>query len=263
MNWTAVNTALALLRHAFGLVTREPLKTFSVVAPALALMIGVGVITATAAPELIGLDPANLELKNIKSAKLAIILLCTFILSYALMAILWHRHTLRSEQTPEPVTLGLLFSYIWRVIALSLIQMAAGLVIVIPLIIANNTDIGTTDSPAMHSMLITSFITQSVMLWLSLRLSLILPAAALGRPISMKHSWYFTRDLRRALWGVAAILTLINAGLTGLSTLLDLSQPLVALMLELPIYVIEGLIIFSVLTTLYAKQVQQREMDGL
>ncbi|MEP1766348.1 MAG: hypothetical protein ABJJ53_06880 [Sulfitobacter sp.] len=258
-----MNTAFTLLRHAFTLVAKEPLKTVSVVAPALTLMCGVGVITAVSAPELLTIDPAHPDLKSIKSVKLAVILLSTFIFSYSLMAILWHRHTLGEKRPPQPMTLRLLLGYLWRVLALALIQMTAGLALVIPLIVANSTGTTPVSGPALPSMLITSFVTQLLMLWLSLRLSLILPAAALGRPITMAHSWQFTLSLSRPLWGVAAALALLSAVMTGITAMMNLSQPLYMLMLELPIYVVEGLLIFSVLTTLYATQIQRGEADDL
>lgn len=258
-----MNTTLTLLRHAFGLLLREPIKTISVVAPALVLMMGVGIITALTAPELLALDPAKPDLQSIKSVKLSIILLCTFVLSYALMAILWHRHTLGGTREPQPMCTQLVCGYLWRVLALALIQLTAGLVLVIPLVLASRTGVGAGDAPTLPAMMLTTFVTQLLMLWLSLRLSLILPAAALGRPISMARSWEYTAPLARPLWGVAAALALINTALTAVTALFDLSRPIQALLLEMPIYIIEGLLVFSVLTTLYSKQIQKNELDGL
>lgn len=258
-----MNTALSLLRHAFGLVVEQPLVTLKAVAPALVLMGGVGVITAVTAPELLVLDPARPDLESIQSAKLAVVLLLVFVLSYALMAILWHRHTLSSARKPQPYTAGLIGGYLWRVLALALIQMVAGLALVAPLVIASNTGAAGPSAPSLLSMLLTTFVTQLLLLWLSLRLSLILPAAALGRPISMLLSWRYTLPLSRPLWGVAAVLALINTGLAALTAHLDMSQPAFALALELPIYVIEGLMVFSVLTTLYSRQVQRNSLDGI
>ncbi|MCX7566344.1 hypothetical protein OS189_08305 [Sulfitobacter sp. F26169L] len=258
-----MNSAVDLLRHALNLVIRRPLTTVSVVAPALVLMCGVGLITAVMAPELLTLDPTGPELQNVKSVKLALILLTTFILSYALMAILWHRHTLSETGNPSPMSASLVFGYLWRVMALAFIQLVAGLVLVVPLIAAGHNNGASGETPALISMLLTTFVTQLLMLWLSLRLSLILPAAALGRPIKIKQSWRYTRPISRTLWGVAAGLAFINTTLTALVTSFELTQPAYVLALELPIYIIEGLLIFSVLTTLYAQQIQRKDPDGL
>lgn len=257
-----VNTAASLLRHALGLLTDEPLKTVAVVAPALVLMGGVGVITAASAPELLALDHVQPDLENITSVRLALVLLTTFVLSYALMAILWHRHTLRDNRTPRPLSAGLIFGYLWRVLALAAVQLAAGVVLVIPLLVARESGANPGGAPTLPSMMLTTFITQLLLIWLSLRLSLILPAAALGRPITMAKSWRCTQTLTRPLWGVAAALAVLNTALSSLTTLLDLTRPVHALVLELPLFILEGLMIFSVLTTLYAYLVQKPGGDS-
>ena len=56
---------------------------------------------------------------------------------------------------------------------------------------------------------------------------------------------------------MAAILAVTNTVLSGLVTLFGPLGPGGALALELPLYVIEGLLIFSVLTTLYAQLIQK------
>jgi len=114
--------------------------------------------------------------------------------------------------------------------------------------------VGADGEPAMLSVLMTTFLTQLMLLWLSLRLSLILPAAALGHPITMAHSWRRTAPVSRSLWGVAAVLAVVNTvTATGFGAL-ALARPTLVLMLEMPVHLIEGLLIFSVLTVLYARQ---------
>jgi hypothetical protein len=253
----AVNTAISLLRHAFGLLTRKPLKTLWVLAPALILMCGVGVMTIAMAPELLLINPTAPDLRELRGGSAALGLIMAFIFSYAFMAILWHRYTLSDEGAPQPMGLGLLIGYLWRVLALALIQLTVSLAMVIPLILASNSGTATGGGASLWSMLLTTFVTQTVLLWLSLRLSLILPAAAMGRPIRMRLSWQHTNALSRPLWGVAAVLAAINTGLSVLVRAIDLDSPGQILALELPIYIFEGLLIFSVLTTLYARQIQQ------
>jgi hypothetical protein len=252
-----VNPAINLLRHAFGLVTHRPLKTVTVIAPALMLMCGVGLVTANMAPELLLLDQAKPDFGNVKSVSLALILATTFILSYALMAILWHRHTLSGVQSPRPLNTVLLIGYFWRVLALALIQLLAGLALVVPLLALGQGSANDVATPALASMFLTTFLTQFLLVWLSLRLSLILPAAALGRPISILRSWRSTQSISRTLWSVAAALAFINTGLAALVSAFGPIKPERVLALELPIYILEGLLIFSVLTTLYAQQIQK------
>lgn len=250
-----MNTAFKLLHHAIGLLTCSPLVTARVVAPAVILMAGIGIITALVAPEMLLVNMSNPDIDNASISLLPVVLLAAFILSYALMAILWHRHTLCARLAPEPMTARLLCGYVWRVIMLALIQLGVSLILVTPLMLADHSASG--NSPSIYSILLTTFVTQLVLVWLSLRLSLILPAAALGRPITLGHSWNRTSDLSRPLWGVAAMLALLNTVLTVLMALFGPLSPGYALVLELPIYVIEGLLIFSVLTTLYAQLIQK------
>ncbi|KEJ89650.1 hypothetical protein [Sulfitobacter donghicola] len=253
-----MNSTLNLLRHAFGLVTTHPAKTVKVIAPAILMMGGVGLLTAALAPELLAINPSKPDLTSITSVNLALVLLTTFILSYALMAILWHRHTLGPTHAPRPMSAPLILGYLWRVIVLAIIQLVVGLVLVLPLIAAGQEG-ETAANPSTFSMLLTTFLTQLLLVWLSLRLSLILPAAALGRAITMRHSWQRTQSVSRMLWGVAAALAFINTTFAALIALVSPSTPEHMLALELPIYIIEGLLIFSVLTTLYARQIQQGE----
>ena len=232
-------TALTLLKYALHLLTRSPLKTLEVVMPALVLMGAVGVFAAVTAPDLLANGPLLGDIDSVRDGLRMICFALAFMFSYALMAILWHRHTLSDTRTPRRMSISLLAGYLWRVFALSLIQLAAGFAMVVPLL---------------ASMLIATFITQLVLFWLSLRLSLILPAAALGKPIRMAQSWRYTVSIARPLWGVAAVLALSKALLAGLVTMIDLASPGYRLAIELPVSALEGLLIFSVLTALYSVQ---------
>lgn len=244
-------TTFNLLQNAVGLLTRSPLKTVTVLAPALVLMAMVGVFATIAAPEFLTADTA-------RSGGASLAVLTAFVLSYAMMAILWHRHTLHDMGIQNPISLKLVMGYMWRVFALTAIQIAINLALIAPLIIHLRGSDTSTAAPALLSVLLSTFITQLVVLWLSLRLSLILPAAALGQPISMKMSWHYTEPLTRAIWGVAATLALANTLIGSLFALIDQSSPSRRLMIEMPVYVLQGLLIFSVLTTLYSLQASKK-----
>ena len=72
----------------------------------------------------------------------------------------------------------------------------------------------------------------------------------------MTHSWNYTRSLAEPLWGVAAVLALFNTVLTAAISHLNLKTPIFLLVFELPVYILEGLLIFSILTTIYARQIK-------
>lgn len=251
-------TALSLLRHAIGLLTRQPLKTVTVIGPALVLMIGLSLMIALTAPDI--LNTANTD--DINTVPSNWILLAALTFSYSLMAILWHRHTLSTLQAPMPLTVSLVLSYLWRVVMLTAVQLAVSLVMVIPLILSSQNGGPDSTGPALISVILTSFMTHLVLVWLSLRLSLILPAAAIGSPIGMLDSWRYTFTLARPLWGIAALLAVFNTVLMGLVIRYDLTQPHHTLIIELPVYVFEGMLIFSILTTLYARQVHNERLNA-
>ncbi len=249
-------TSSKLLMQATRLLTQDPVKTLVVVGPAALVMVAVCAMTMMLAPELLSVGanvvaPADLPLNGITA-----LLVMTFIFSYALMAILWHRHTLGDTHTSQPMSVPLVLGYLWRVLILALIQLFISLVFVVPLILSNQNGGSTADAPSLISILITTFLSQLFLVWLSLRLSLILPAAAIGRPMRMTHSWNYTRPLAGPLWGVAAVLALFNTALTAAITHLGLKTPIFLLMFELPVYILEGLLIFSILTTIYARQIK-------
>ncbi|WP_298857548.1 hypothetical protein [uncultured Sulfitobacter sp.] len=250
-------TALSLLRHALELLTHHPLKTLRVISPAVALMIGVSIIAVLTTPE-ISLGVAGDDAPM--SVPTNWLLLAGMTFSYAMMAILWHRHTLGGAGISHPISIPLILSYLLRVAQLTLIQLSVSLALIIPLIISSQNS--ASDGPAFHSVMLTTFATQLLLVWLSLRLSLILPAAAIGQPIKLMMSWKHTQLLNHPLWRIAALLALINTGLTGLAGLFDLKATYHLMVFELPIYIFEGLLIFSILTTLYKLQVQKLPIDG-
>ncbi|MEQ6248437.1 hypothetical protein ABMC89_06055 [Sulfitobacter sp. HNIBRBA3233] len=254
---------MKLMRHAIALLTHNPFQTIRVVAPGLALMIGVIAITVVFAPDLLTYSTANPKVDTLRWSGLPLVLVASFILSYALMAVLWHRYTLSASRKPHPLGPMLILGYLWRVTLLAAIQLGASLALILPLTFAQQNGGGVIGGPALPSILLTTFLTQLILLWFSLRLSLILPAAALGRPITLLQSWRLTQTMTRALWGVSTLLALLNTVLTA--TINSLAPPTAGrtLVIELPIYVLEGLLIFSVLTTLYAQLIQKKRLIAI
>ncbi|MEH6644102.1 hypothetical protein [Sulfitobacter sp.] len=245
-------TTLNLLQKAIGLLTQHPVKTVTVIAPALILMAVVGFTAAIVAPGFLTSGPQDTGL-----AGPSLVVLAAFVLSYAMMAILWHRYTLHDMGEQQPMTFKLVIGYMWRVLALTAIQISVNFALIIPLILYIRSSDTNDAAPALASILLSTFVTQLVLLWLSLRLSLILPAAALGKPISMVESWRYTDNVSRTLWGVAAAIALANTLVTSFIALIDLDSASYRLVIEMTAYIIQGLLIFSVLTTLYSLQTRK------
>lgn len=248
--------AALIVRHALAMLLARPGTTLRVIAPAIVMMAAVGILALFAVPSLLVMqsaDPSTLQGldRPLTAAGLAV----AFVTGYALMAILWHRHAL-SSAGPKAFSAKLFIGYMWRVVLLALIQLGFSILIVVPLLLSSGGGDGAPSEPNVLAVFITTFLAQLLLIWVSLRLSLILPAAALGTPMSMSESWQHTASVVRPLWGVAAILAALNSVLTLLTGLLSTRTPTMALTVDLPVYMIQGLLIFGVLTTLYSFLVQ-------
>jgi len=116
----------------------------------------------------------------------------------------------------------------------------------------------TGSSPA--ALLLIGLVAGVAFLWLALRLSLVLPAAALGHVMSVRESWRATEPLAGTLWALAVLLAVVNTLLGVIASMLPPADPGLRLMLDSAIYLIEGLVFVSMLTTLYGHLVEGREL---
>lgn len=257
-----MSSAVAILLHALRQLLQSPVTTLRVIAPALGVLVVSGLLIWIFAPGLLAFGPApgtGASWPQGFDSVIWILLILWAVFGYALMAILWHRHGLTDGTAKRPGAL-LLMGYLWRVILLSLIQILISVVIVIPLLISLASGQPDAPGPSWPAMLLTTFLTGLLLVWASLRLSLVLPAAALGNRMSFAESWAITAPMVRPFWGIAALLAGLNTALSGLIGLVESRNPAWILLVEAPVYVAQGLLIFSVLTTLYAYLVQDRPM---
>lgn len=241
------------MRQAIGMLTAAPLTALRVIAPALAILILVSLFTLITAPYLIKMSAGALgpqSWPDSASFTLAIPIMVMFLLGYGGMAILWHRHTL-SPAHPKPLGAGLIAGYILRVLILGAIQLAFLILLVSPLLMSAVFSETPGPAPSSIAKLMANFLTGMVLIWVSLRLSMVLPAAALGEKMGFVQSWRNTGALSSSLWGVAAMLTVINISVSLLADVIDAQTAIGAVMLLLPIYLVQGLLIFSVLTVIY------------
>jgi hypothetical protein len=95
----------------------------------------------------------------------------------------------------------------------------------------------------------------------ALRISLILPAAALSARMSIPDSWEATRTVAASLWGVALILAGLNLVLYLIAGLLLPGQFGASFVIRTMFFALEGLIFISILTTLYGHLVEGRSLD--
>jgi hypothetical protein len=78
--------------------------------------------------------------------------------------------------------------------------------------------------------------------------------------MSVRESWRATEPLAGTLWALAVLLAVVNTLLGVIASMLPPADPGLRLMLDSAIYLIEGLVFVSMLTTLYGHLVEGREL---
>lgn len=259
--------ALALLAHALRMLILEPATTFRVVLPGLALVLGASWMALTLVPETLAfLQQAPDE--KITPAPQDLFLMLAFTLAalfgYALMAILWHRHVLLNGPARDnglrPPN-GVIASYVWKAIIVSLIQVGAAIPIgVILSVMSIMIGLDTGGPPWMSTSLI-SVVGSVLFLWIALRISMVLPGAAMDRPLGVTDSWAATAPLSGALVGIALLLSLLNVLSAAVVTALLPEAGTAKALIQTFVLVLEGLIFVSVLTTLYGHLIEKRPLS--
>lgn len=260
-----MNLALALLAHALRMILYQPATTARVLMPALVVVLGATLAIGTLAPDAMAIfDTPQEDVVPPDAGQSMMFLLFGLIalLGYALLAVLWHRHVLLdgADQTITGLSPGLFFGYVWRAIVVGCMQLVAA--IPVTLVIGGfATALASGQTSGLASYLI-GLIGTVVLIWIALRISVVLPAAALGHRMAIGDSWSVTAPLSNGLWGAAVLLTGINALFFVISdTLLPGASPL-AILIRSAIFLAEGLLFISLLTTLYGHLIEKRALSA-
>ena len=206
-----MQAAVAIIAHALRMLIFETGTTLRVIMPALLIVIASVVLAAAFVGDtLMALQTAPEQVMLNPPASILLVGLLGFagLIGYALMAILWHRHVLLSGMDRGQVMrpdANILMQYIGKAIVLGLVQFVASIPIVLGMgaIIA----VGGGSAPVV---VLSGFLGSLAFIWIALRLSLILPAAALGTRMTILDSWEATMDVSGTMWCVALLLTGLN-----------------------------------------------------
>lgn len=262
-----MTTALALIAHAIRMLVFELGTTLKVVMPAILLVLGSTLASMVLVPDAIAAlqaDPEDIVMPSGGEIGLLALFGLSALLGYVLMAILWHRYVLLNgsdrdhDLRPSP---AIVLSYVWRAIVVGLLQMLA----TIPIVIATaalGAIIGMTAGVGGSTFLglVVGLLSGVIFVWIALRLSIVLPAAALGQHMKIGESWRETAPISGALWGVAALLAAINIGINGLAAMILPEATVVSALIAACVYMAEGLVFVSVLTTLYGHLIERRTL---
>jgi len=251
--------ATALFTHALNMLFYTPTITLRVILPAVLWVMGAAAVAGVLAGDALGAMDQTLEnAAPPPMGQLLILIACGLagILGYALMAILWHRYVLlnhdKTELRPDA---GLFGAYVWRAIVLGFAQFLAAIPIGLAMLL-----LGGLAGSSPSALVLIGLAAGVAFLWVALRLSLVLPAAALGRVMSVRDSWRATEPLGGTLWALAVLLAVVNTLLGVIASMMPSADPGLRLMLDSLLYLIEGLVFVSMLTTLYGHLIEGREL---
>ncbi|WP_299670722.1 hypothetical protein [uncultured Roseobacter sp.] len=256
-----MNIPLQILGRSIRLIVAEPLRTLTVIAPG-ALLYGIagGLLFLSFAQ---GAGPEGSD--TIENVPLLILAIAVLVLGWMSFAILWHRHALlegaaRTQvMRPGSAVYGLYFrcalmiGLIMVVLALGG-GMAVGIVSLI-LVTALGPALGQLASVGVFMIFLTG------LSWVLLRISLILPAAAMGQPMTYSDSWQATQRIARDVFWTAVLLAILNTVMEQLAIGLATALPGYALIFDVTQLVISALLYVSVLSTLYGHLVQGRALS--
>ena len=187
-----MNTALAILAHALRMLMFQTSTTLRVLMPAMLLVLGCSIAITVFAPDMLALlqqPPAQMTTASPRSALAFVVIGVVGLMGYALMAIMWHRHVLLNgperdaRRTPSP---GIFLAYLGRAIAVGCLQFIAAL----PVYLLMGGLLASVSPDATNSMMETvlSLLVSWLLIWIALRFSVVLPAAALGRRMTVDQA---------------------------------------------------------------------------
>jgi len=173
----------------------------------------------------------------------------------SLLCIAWHRYILIEEIPARlvPSWQGRnVWGYFGRALAIGLLVMVAGAVLLMlagPLL-----QIGGPLS------LIVTVGLATLLMFLSLRLGLVLPAMAMGRPLKFAQSWQATQPVAGPVLVMALCMTIVNLLPELILSALALDGAILTLVLGLAAQWLALMISISALTTLYGTLIEQRPL---
>lgn len=183
-----------------------------------------------------------------------LLMIVVFLFVSAWIAVAWHRFILLEEYPGllPPLAGRPVWPYVGKTILLGLVMIVA----MIPALIVTSLLSGLFGgSAAILSVLGIGLALYFSYMWL--RLGLVLPATALGRPMGFAEAWRSTGGHANAILGTGALLIVINSGVALVSSIMPTA---VSLLLDLVSSWITVMVGTSVLTTLYGVIVERRTL---
>ncbi|MGJ8617182.1 MAG: hypothetical protein ACSHWS_10095 [Sulfitobacter sp.] len=259
-----MNNAMAILAHALRMLIHEPGTTLRVITPALLIVLASVVAAVVLVPDTLTAlqsTPETFVAPSPSSIMLMLLIAAAGLVGYALMAILWHRHVLLNGTEARDILRpgsAIILGYLWRAIILALVQFLIAIPIAIAIAIIGG--IGSALTGAAVAFFVIGILAGILFVWIALRLSVVLPAAALGNSMRIKESWEVTAPIAKTLWSLAVLLAMLNVAISLITVVILPDSAVIAMGLQTMVYIVEGLVFISVLTTLYGHLVEGRSL---
>jgi hypothetical protein len=254
-----------IFAHAVGLVFRHFGDALRI--SAVPYLLGFLLLTGgTTLVVVLPMTPGKFDPLSLLPAGLIVL---AFAVANMWVAVAWHRYVLLDEMpgsfTPRFFHVSRILAYFGRSLLLGLIAFALLFVAGIIINLALTTLGGASHLSVSASTIILQFIALAVayllIAALIYRWGLILPAAAIGKPLRIRDAWSATSGAGGTILGLAvlsavAVILIAVAG-TALSTL----SPWLALAWHLIAGWLEIIVGVSILTTLYGYYVEKRQIS--
>jgi len=244
-----------IVRHSFAMLFRNLPNALRISLGPLAIaLLGAALVISS-----LGVSAAQIAFDMARGTlspqvALAVILLTAlFVVVSAWIAVSWHRFILLEEYPGLlPALAGRpIGAYLGRTVILALVMIVAMLpaLVILGLLTA-------LFGPGLLSILGIGLALYFSFVWL--RVGLVLPATAVGKPLGVGESWRVTAPHANAILGAGALMIVLNSGIGLVSALLPLSLSLV---LDVIVSWITLMIGTSLLTTLYGVIVEERRLS--
>ena len=186
-----------------------------------------------------------------------VLILVTALFVFAWIAVSWHRFVLLEEYPGIlPAVSG---RPIWPYIGRSVMLVLVLILIALPV----GFVFGLLSGAVMNNMvlfLLLNALMGVLFTWIWLRLALLLPATAVGKPISMGDAWNASGRMSGAIFQAAVILVVLNVIFSSVFGA-ALGDNIVAGILNLIVTWVTMMVGISMLTTLYGHLIQGRDLN--
>lgn len=243
-----------IFKHSLKMVFSDLGTVFRISIPVFLVILIGGIVLVG----MIGIN--NLNTAGPGLIVLMAIIVVAYIFAVLWMAVAWHRYVLLEEYPNgvlPPLHQGRILAYFGRGILLTLIF--GGVIFVGAFVLGGLASGG---APAVSALvMIIGIVGLLLVVWSAQRLSVILPAAAIGKPIGIGEAWEKTAPIAKSLILLLVIYFLFSFVLGFIQGILMAFAPILGLIYQVVFAWLNTVIGLSILTTTYGIAVEGRSID--